>query len=109
MLIKKIGLKHIIYMLCFLITCFCARINLPFFYQKDTPESFGFFSDFNSSSRGLKYDKCDIESIDNSLSNSVDFYLGFASSQLVRFEKPDPNYILMFYGNCGHVKEFRYK
>ena len=94
--------------LLLVITLFAAYINLPFFYHQDKPESFGFFSDAFSTSLGLEYERCKLESISSVISDSVDFYFGCWSSQLKRTEEPHTakKNLFLFWGNCGHVKEF---
>ena len=54
---------------------------------------------------GLNYDKCRLESINNSVSNNVDFYFGCSSSQLKNsYERQSGIY--MYYGNCGNTVVF---
>lgn len=101
---KKIStFRMIIYLFSVITTLLFVYINMPSFYQKDNPEPFGFFSDVSSTS-WLRYNKCALKSIDNSVSSSVDFYFGCYSSQLKGNVSSEIDY--MHSGNCGHVKEF---
>ncbi|MFH1672262.1 MAG: hypothetical protein ABIF87_02370 [Pseudomonadota bacterium] len=104
------SLRGLLYLGLAILTVFFVYINAPFIYEDDIPQSFGFFSDPISSSHGLKYDKCKLESMDNSVTDEGDFYFGCISSQFNKFppDKPKdpnfPNYVL--WGNCNHVIKF---
>ncbi|MBC8489612.1 MAG: hypothetical protein H8D45_26640 [Bacteroidetes bacterium] len=97
--------KVILYVGLFVFTLIFLYVNLPFNYEEDKPEPIGFFSDYYSYNMGLNYDKCRLESINNSVSNNVDFYFGCSSSQLKNsYERQSGIY--MYYGNCGNTVVF---
>ena len=103
---RKLNIRTIVYLFSAIATVAFVYVNAPFFYERDVPEPFGFFSDINSAYAGLKYDKCELESIDDSTSGSVDFYFGCTSKQLIREDPQDDDFIYVYYGNCGNVTEF---
>lgn len=86
-------------------TCCFFYTNQPFFYHDNKAEPFAFSSD-TSSFQWLKYDNCQLETIDDATSDSVDCYFGCYSAQLKQAQEPPANSILMFYGNCGGVTDF---
>ena len=100
---RKKRIRIAIYLLCLLFFGLFVVINAPFLYHRDLPEPFGFFSDNSSANSGQKYDKCELSSIDNSLSDTVSFFFGFVEEGRT---KGSDEYIYMYYGNCGHVVEF---
>lgn len=103
-------LRRLLYLGLAILTFFFFYINAPFIYEDDIPKPFGFFSDPFSSRHGIKYDKCKLESMDNSVTNEGDFYFGCISSQFKRFPPDEPkdqnfpNYLL--WGNCNHIIKF---
>jgi len=101
--IKSKKIRKIIYLICFILLILFVIINAPFLYQKDHPESFGFFSDSVSVYKGLQYKRCELKSIDNSISDTVDFYFGFVEEGR---NKGADEYFFMYHGNCGHAVEF---
>jgi hypothetical protein len=104
------SLRTLLYIGLAILTFFFIYINAPFIYEDDIPQPFGFFSDPISSSQSLKYDKCRLESMDNSVTEEGDFYFGCISSQFKKFPPEDPknpnfpNY--MVWGNCKHIIKF---
>ena len=78
-------------------------MSTSLFYAKDKPEFFRFFSDSKTASL-LKYDKCQLQSIESSLPPYADFYFGCSSSQLIKATNNQD--MIMYYGNSGHVLEF---
>ncbi len=101
---------RILLILSFLgLTLFFLVVNIPFLYERDTPEPFGFFSDVISESAGLRYDSCQLDSIDDSTLESVDFYFGCTSRQLLSAglgtgQRSD--FFYAYYGNSGNVVDF---
>jgi hypothetical protein len=97
---RKPTFRTLIYGLAIIVTLVFIYIDAPFFYQKDNPEPFGFFSDTKSAYQ-YKYDQCSLNSIGDSTSDSVIFSFGCFSPQWSKYAG-----VFMYYGNCGHITDF---
>lgn len=79
---------HIFYVTFFVVSVIIAlNLNSNIFYEKPSLERFEFYSDITSYERGLRYDKCVMAPIDNSLTSNSTFYFSCFSKQLEALPK----------------------
>lgn len=93
------------YPIFFIVTILFFYMNIQFFYEKDSSEEFGFFSN-NNPLLFVNYDKCELNSINSIISNRPEFYFGCTSEQLRRSEEYSSDTIFLYCGNCGHTTIF---